>query len=216
MEELGDGYGYALYCVDVEGFNRVEKIKLTECSDRAHLYLNNHLVATFYGDSFYDDFELYLPAGKNTLTILVENMGRVNYGAKLYAPSQRKGMRCPLMVDLHFEWNYKQYALNFTAITHLDYTKPLGNKEAAFYQFNLTINDKPQATFVDCRNYGKGIILVNGFNIGRYWSLGPITYLYIPASLFTTGLNSIVIFETEAVPINQLILTNRPHYINKY
>lgn len=62
--------------------------------------------------------DLFLNGEKKTvatnLKLLVENMGRVNYGHKLLADTQRKGIRTGVCLDLHFKLNWKQYALDFT------------------------------------------------------------------------------------------------------
>jgi beta-galactosidase len=34
-------------------------------------------------------------------------------------------------------------------------------------------------TFIDMQNWGKGVIFVNGRNIGRFWKVGPQQTLYI-------------------------------------
>lgn len=47
------------------------------------------------------------------------------------------------------------------------------------------------------QQFGKGVVLVNGFNIGRYWEIGPTLSLYISKSFLNVGENEIVIFETE-------------------
>jgi len=43
--------------------------------------------------------------------------------------------------------------------------------------------------------WGKGIIFINGINIGRYWKVGPQQTLYIPGVWLKKGTNQIVIFE---------------------
>ena len=58
--------------------------------------------------------------------------------------------------------------------------------------FNL---DKTGDTFIDMENWGKGIIFINGINIGRYWKVGPQQTLYIPGVWLKKGENKIVIFE---------------------
>jgi len=69
-----------------------------------------------------------------------------------------------------------------------------------------------------CRNapiqLGKGVAFINGFNLGRYWSEGPVQYLYIPAPLLKKGVNQIIIFETEGKTAETLALEERPFYVN--
>ena len=58
--------------------------------------------------------------------------------------------------------------------------------------FNLT---ETGDTFIDMEQWGKGIIYINGINIGRYWKVGPQQTLYIPGVWLKKGSNQIVIFE---------------------
>jgi beta-galactosidase len=50
-------------------------------------------------------------------------------------------------------------------------------------------------TFIDFSNYTKGIIWINGHNLGRYWNIGPQKRLYCPASWLREGLNEIMLFD---------------------
>jgi beta-galactosidase len=59
-------------------------------------------------------------------------------------------------------------------------------------------------TFIDLSNYIKGIVWVNGHNLGRYWNIGPQKRLYCPASWMREGMNEIMIFDlqqTDAKPV---------------
>ena len=62
------------------------------------------------------------------------------------------------------------------------------------YEGTFTL-DNVGDTFIDMENWGKGIIFVNGVNIGRYWKVGPQQTLYIPGVWLKKGTNKIVIFE---------------------
>jgi beta-galactosidase len=52
-------------------------------------------------------------------------------------------------------------------------------------------------TYIDMSNYVKGIVWVNGHNLGRYWNLGPQKRLFCPATYMREGLNEIIIFDLE-------------------
>jgi beta-galactosidase len=58
--------------------------------------------------------------------------------------------------------------------------------------FNL---NKPADTFLDMSGWGKGIVFVNGYNLGRYWNVGPQQTLYVPGCWLKKGENRVVIFE---------------------
>lgn len=59
--------------------------------------------------------------------------------------------------------------------------------------FTLT-SDQITDTFLDASELGRGVVYVNGFNIGRYFSGGPTQSLYIPAPLLHEGENNVRIF----------------------
>ena len=57
----------------------------------------------------------------------------------------------------------------------------------------LNIEDVTADTFIDMSNWGKGVVFINGFNLGRYWSSsGPQLTLYLPAPLLKVGANSVL------------------------
>ncbi len=54
---------------------------------------------------------------------------------------------------------------------------------------------RPADTFLDMRGFGKGIVFVNGIDLGRYWNVGPQQTLYLPGAFMRRGANEVVIFE---------------------
>ena len=59
--------------------------------------------------------------------------------------------------------------------------------------------DEAYDTFLKLDNFTKGFVTVNGYNIGRYWEIGPQKTLYIPASLLKKGENEIIVFESDGL-----------------
>jgi len=57
------------------------------------------------------------------------------------------------------------------------------------------ITGTPADTFLDMSTWSKGSVFVNGFNLGRYWNVGPQQTLYVPAPILKTGENTVIIFE---------------------
>lgn len=131
-----------------------------------------------------------------TLDIVVENWGRVNIGAyKQYKGLWQGGVK--LNGAALTEWSI--YPLEFKP----SWTKDL-NKWVDFntnsvgpvlYSATLNIPGTPQDTFVHMKTWIKGIVIVNGFRIGRYAKMGPIQTLYLPAPFLKQGVNYIYIFE---------------------
>jgi beta-galactosidase len=44
-------------------------------------------------------------------------------------------------------------------------------------------------------NWGKGVVWVNGHNLGRYWNVGPQQTLYVPVEWLKQGYNEVVVLE---------------------
>ena len=151
------------------------------------------------------------------LDFLVENMGRVNFGHKL--EEQKKGIYEEVLINTHCHYNWDIYTLpldegqmqkllkkgKWTAVEAS--TGGAGNSGAsehpenpAFFKFNFELSLKDGVysdTCLDFAGWGKGCVFVNGFNIGRFWEIGPQETLYIPGPLLKNGQNEIIIFETE-------------------
>ncbi|WP_460501986.1 beta galactosidase jelly roll domain-containing protein, partial [Hymenobacter agri] len=53
----------------------------------------------------------------------------------------------------------------------------------------------PTDTYLDMRQWGKGVVWVNGHNMGRYWAIGPQQTLYVPAEWLKKGANTITVLE---------------------
>ncbi|KAK5976287.1 hypothetical protein GCK32_022011 [Trichostrongylus colubriformis] len=59
--------------------------------------------------------------------------------------------------------------------------------------------DTPTDTFLNTTAWGKGVAIVNGNNLGRYWaSQGPQYTLYVPAAFLRAGDNSLLLLELES------------------
>ncbi|XP_043214981.1 beta-galactosidase-1-like protein 2 isoform X2 [Amphibalanus amphitrite] len=149
------------------------------------------------------DASMTLPcaAGAHTLDILVENMGRVNYGKPHVLNAQRKGLyEGPVLIDGVAVTGWEIYPMEMKKdwINNLEGWTPLEEGSAVSVPTMLrgTLRvDQPADTFLDMRNFTKGVVFVNGFNLGRYLSAGPVFTLYLPAPLLNVGDNTLVVFE---------------------
>lgn len=215
MEEAGSGYGYMLYQVSLKNYHHENKLKVMEASDRATFYLNEKWLATQYHNDLGQEIQIDGNLAEDTLQldVLIENLGRVNYGYKLNNPTQRKGIRNGIMYDIHFVQGYQQYAFDFSKeqLAALDFSGKADPQTPSFYRFKFNLAE-PANTYIDCSDYGKGIVLVNGFHLGRYWNKGPHRSLYCPKDFLKTGVNKVIIFETERIPIEQLSFTEAAVY----
>ena len=194
MEMYGTGYGYIAYQTVLNRNYNDTELEFAELGDRAQIYINNELVGIVYVND--DELKLKFSAKKgDVMTILCENMGRANFGAKMM---RKKGIagRCLLDDRIHFNWNV--YPLPMDNLQKLEFSKEIPAEKSVFYRGKFTI-DEAKDTFLNTDNFTKGFVMINGFNIGRYWEIGPQKTLYIPASLLNEGENEIVIFESDGI-----------------
>ena len=91
----------------------------------------------------------------------------------------------------------------------MTFTKEYKEGLPGFYRFTVDI-DETADTFLDFEGWGKGCVFVNGFNIGRFWEIGPQKRLYIPAPLLKKGENEIIVFETEGKTRDTIVLKDEP------
>lgn len=212
MEDLNCNYGYMLYKSNIKNYNHNEKLKVIDAADRCSIYIDEKFVANQYKEEIGTEVEFNSENPIINIDILVENLGRVNYGHKLNAPTQRKGIKGGVMINNHFHSGWTQYPLSFNEemVAKIKFEENIVNKVETpmFYHFTVEL-DSIHDTFIDCSKYGKGCIFVNGFNVGRYWSMGPIQYLYLPSG-FLKEKNEIIIFETENILINELEFSDKP------
>lgn len=211
MEQAGRGYGYMLYETEVLGFGQEMKLKIPQAADRVQIFLNGTHIATQYQEQIGEEVYAVFPEGYSKLQVLVENLGRVNYGYKLHAPSQSKGIRTGVMVDIHFESQWKNYALTLQDCSKIEFNGMWEPDTPAFYRYTFDVAEV-QDTFLDCSTLGKGVVFLNGRNIGRYWKIGPVQYLYLPGAWMQSGKNQLIVFETEQTCPDELHFAAQPIY----
>ncbi|GAB3902446.1 glycoside hydrolase family 35 protein [Mucilaginibacter boryungensis] len=206
FEDLNQAYGYVLYRTTLTG-GKAGILKVKELRDYAVVMVNGKTVGTMDRRSVQDSLAITLPAGKVTLDILVENMGRVNFGK--YLLTNKKGITEKVLFAGTELTGWKTYSLPFANLTGIKYAASnKGNTPAVKKgSFNLaTVAD----TYLDMRTWGKGVVWVNGHNLGRYWSIGPQQTIYLPAEWLRKGVNSIEVLELLKPEQTQLSSLNKP------
>lgn len=214
MEEAGDGLGYMLYRTKVHKDSPVEKFRIVDARDRVKMYIDGEHVYTAYQQEIGDAFEAELQSEEPQIDILVENMGRVNYGYKLLTSTQRKGLGQGLMQDLHFVQDYEQFHIQLEQLNKEHFEEEWIKDTPAFYRYVFMLNEANN-THIDVSAFSKGVVLVNGVNIGRYWNVGPTASLYISKTLLHEGENEIIIFDTEGTYNQEINLVKKPKFIQK-
>ncbi len=208
MERLGQYYGYILYVSGIQNERKLEKIRLRRANDRAGIFLGNQRLLTLYDRELQEEHKISAEAGPgDELRILVENMGRVNFGPGM--EEQRKGIDGSVQINGHMHHNWQQYCLPLDNLEKLDFGRGYTEGLPGFHRFELMVEEKGD-TFLEPEGWGKGCIFVNGFNIGRFWEIGPQKRLYVPAPLLKLGKNEIIIFETEGKSTGEISFRDQP------
>ncbi len=192
FEALNQGHGYVWYS---KKFNQPisGKLELAGLRDYALVYVNGTKVAEL--NSYYKKYDCDIDIPFNaTLDIIVENMGRINYGAKII--NSTKGIISPVIINGQtITGNWDMYKLPMDVAPNLANAKNTATAgRPAVYQGSFNLSNTGD-TFLDMRDFGKGIVFINGINIGRYWSVGPQQTLYVPGCWLKVGKNDVVIFE---------------------
>ena len=214
MEKCGQSYGYILYSSPLKYEKGMEKIRLWGANDRANIFVDKKHAVTLYDRELLKEANL-TEGGKAPLTfepgapldILVENMGRVNFGPMM--EHQRKGIEDCVQINGHKHYDWTMRPLPLDNIDKVDFSKGYTEGLPAFYKFEVQV-DELGDTFLELDGWGKGCVFVNGFNIGRYWEIGPQRRLYIPAPLLKQGANEVIVFETEGKSTGKIAFKDEP------
>lgn len=202
FEAYGQDHGFILYTTELIGHKK-GKLTVTDIHDYATVFLDGEYVGRLDRREGINSIDL--PAGKTAnplLEILVEAMGRINYGPALL---DRKGITERVTLNNMTLMNWKIYKLpmDWKFVYDLRSSGRSVNKQGIFFKANFSIISTAD-TYFDLSNYAKGIVWVNGHNLGRYWNIGPQRRLYCPASFLKTGLNEIIIFDLHALEAKPL------------
>ena len=208
MEELGQDFGFVLYETTVKGPCEESEIVIEGLHDRAIIYINgNKMGVKERTGKRNDTVKLGLKAGETaTLSLLVENLGRVNYGPKL---RDEKGILQGVKVGYQFQFGWKMYSLPCDDLSGLKFQDDVKAQSCpAFLKGTFQVSEKAD-TFVRLDGFTKGCVYINGFNLGRYWNeAGPQKTVYLPALLLKEGENEIVVLELEGFDKPEILLTD--------
>ncbi len=204
MEDLGQKSGFILYSTDIKYTDNAKRfINIKGLHDRATVYANGKYAGTYMRDRCDEPIEFTVPESGLHIDILVENMGRVNYGNAMYF--DKKGICEYVKIEVLnddgtvYPWNYTMKtgwmntSLPMEDLSHIDYTKQAQTGRPAFYSGEFDAQ-KGIDTFINMHGWGRGFVVINGFNIGRYWNRGPQESLYVPGELLGEH-NTVTIFE---------------------
>jgi beta-galactosidase len=207
MEMLGQSFGFILYATRVSGPREENELVLQEVRDRAIVYLDGVYQGTIERADKEKKIRISIPENGAELSILVENMGRINFGPYLL---DRKGITEGIRFGNQYLFGWTIHTLLMQDLSGLVYEKgaPRQQENPSFYKGTFRV-DELADTFLELKGWTKGVVFVNGFNLGRYWHIGPQKTLYVPAPLLREGTNELVLFELHGVEEPVVYLRDR-------
>ena len=189
MEYFDQNSGLILYRSRLKG-NYLGRLYLDGLADRAHVFINGSLKGIVYRNKKDCSLGVGTLKGNNVIDVLVEDMGRINYGPKMI---EGKGVK-QIRFNLQQLNGYDIFLLPLDNLERLDFSK--GSTAVPAFLRGSFKAQPGKSCFVHTDNFKKGYVFVNGFNLGRYWSVGPQKSLYIPGSLLKEE-NEIILLELD-------------------
>lgn len=215
METFDQAYGFILYQHQVKAAVNGVLQPGDRPRDRVLVFVNGQRQGVI--DSFYvkpATVELSLKVG-DTLQLLVENNGRTNYW---YKKSNVPNLLLDPYKGINGSVSVGGAVLQNWAISPLPYEKPPTEKGHSikedeikagslpvFYSGSFVANKLNRGesrakldTYLSVKGGTRGVVWVNGFNLGRYWVVGPQQSLYLPGTILRPGAsNDVVVLELE-------------------
>jgi beta-galactosidase len=194
MEECGQDYGFILYRTEVKGPRKNCSMTLMDMHDRAQVFVNKQYKGTIYRNDEDKKIILDFEDKVNILDILVENMGRINYGPYL---KDFKGISENVRLDYQFHSGWDIYPIQLNNVESILFSEDLKKQDKetpVFYKGSFNVEEVGD-TFTTLEGFTKGVVFINGFNLGRYWNEGPQKTLYVPGPILKQGKNEVLVFE---------------------
>ena len=197
MEYFDQYHGCIRYRTDLTGRAAgTSELRIKDVHDYALVYLNGKHLATLNRHEHQNSLSLTIPKeGPAILDIVVEAMGRVNFGPSMKDEIKGITNRVEYGWLTLFNWEVSNYPLDRGNLDLLQFKRGLVHEgQPAFYRGHFSV-EQPGDTFLDLRGWGKGYVWVNGRLLGRYWSIGPQQTLYLPGVWLKAGENSVTVLD---------------------
>jgi beta-galactosidase len=192
MEEYGQAYGFIVYETVIKGSYGKQTITVQDVHDRGQIYLNGEYAGLVERIGGRSSIEVIITEEETKLQIVVENMGRVNYGPFL---KEYKGITEGVRASNQFLFDWTVYPLPLKDLSSLKFTSDEAKGNYPYFHRGTLKIDDVADTFIDISGWTKGVVFVNGQNLGRYWEIGPQQTLYVPAPFLQKGENEVVVLE---------------------
>jgi beta-galactosidase len=215
MEMYGQAHGCILYRTRIPADSK-GTLNIHELHDYGHIYRDGQRLGILNRSQKENTLKME-PAVSDAnnsqlvnLDILVEAMGRTNYGPHLL---DRKGITERVVLEDTYtvslmNWEIFRLPLDNAQLQNLNFQSDdvVG---PAFHRGSFSLEEVGD-TFLDMRGWQKGYVWINGHNLGRYWHIGPQQTLYVPGPWLRAGENEIIVFDLEAAGRQPLRALSEP------
>jgi beta-galactosidase len=212
FDELGHDRGIVMFSTTLERGGPGTLAIGEEVRDRAWILIDGRPVGVLARDAH--ERAIVLPEARGELTIVVEDQGRVDYGTRI---GEHKGLIGGVTLDGVELAEWRALPIDVDRLPALAAAAAeAGAAERAeteavpagpFLATGDVELDAPTDLFLDTLQWGKGLVWVNGFLLGRYWRRGPQRTLFVPSPVTRAGRNEVVVLEFEAMaePVIRLL-----------
>lgn len=209
MEEFDQGWGSILYSTSLPEIKNQSKLTIKDGHDFVQVFLNKKYIGSL--DRRMGDKDIVLPSCSKgaKLDILVEAMGRINFGRAI---KDFKGIVGSVNLTMDIDGNdftaslknwdtylipdkYDFYnQVDFKPLNETKIRDKIGQRVPGVYKASFNLK-KTGDTFLNFETFGKGLVYVNGKGLGRIWDIGPQQTIFVPGCWLKQGLNEIIVFD---------------------
>jgi len=205
MEFFDQGWGSIIYRKQLQACTHKQTLIIKNVHDWATVFVNGKAIGKLDRRRGESTVEIPLLKATARLDILVEGMGRVNYGEAII---DRKGITDKVLlndgkteVELK-NWTIYNLPVDYKFQTKADF-KPTPATGPAWYKASFSLA-RTGYTYLNMSSWGKGMVWVNGYNLGRFWKIGPTQTLCLPGCYLKKGINEIIVLDIDK-PVNTSI-----------
>ena len=228
MEDMDCGWGMIQYTTTLPDIPRKSVLTLNDCHDYAQIWVNHQFVGSI--DRVKNEKSLMLPPVKkgDVLNILVEAMGRINFGRAI---KDFKGITSDVQLQTEQDGHEMTYTLKHWVIRTMadDYeaikTAMASNRvevkdneaivsDGGYFKGEFMLK-KVGDTFLNFEAFGKGLVWVNGHAMGRIWHIGPQQTLYVPGCWLKKGKNEVIVLDIVGPKAEPIVFGQTEPELNK-
>jgi beta-galactosidase len=156
MEELDQSYGFVWYRARFPTPGKAT-LEVGDVRDMALIYQGGKRLGALDRRKDQRSIELDVAAGQ-PVDLLVENMGRINYGPRLV--DERKGLLGPVRFGGKPVLDWEMYRLPLDDLSRLRFVE--GDRDSpAFHRGTFTLAASGDS-YIDMRGWGRGHVWING------------------------------------------------------